>query len=324
MARTRVKEENRFFLRFLPLVLAFFAVWTLAGCSSGSLSNVFNSNSAGKGPLAPISFAPIIGAPSNVSSQLSGQLVSQAQQKKIPVVTEKGKSVDYTVRGYLAASQDQKSNKLAYIWDVTDKSGKRVHRIIGEEVTPTKAGRDAWSTFDKAALQKIATKTANDLAAWLPKQASGQAAQPAVATKKPVTGQSAKKPPADRSTRTASIKKGEVMAQIPNVSGAPGDGRKSLTKALKKQLFSKGIKLSSSSGNNVYTVRGKVKVSSASGGQQSVKIEWQVSDPNGKRLGTVSQANKVPKGTLDGKWGPIADAAASAAADGIVKLIPKR
>ncbi len=238
--------------------------------------------------------------------------------------SRKTKPADYTVRGYLAASQDQKSNKLAYIWDVTDKSGKRVHRIIGEEVTPTKTGRDAWSTFDQKALQKIAAKTANDLASWLPKQAGGAVPQPAVAAQNQGAGKPARKSATDGSTRTASIRKGEVMALVPSVSGAPGDGKKSLTLALKKQLFSNGIKLASSSGNNVYTVRGKVSVGKPSGGQQSVKIEWKVSDPDGKRLGTVSQANKIPQGTLDGKWGPIADAAASAAADGIIKLIPKR
>ena len=325
MASMRVREKNRMFWRFLPLVLALAVVWTLGGCASGSLSNVLSRNSSSKtAALAPVSLAPIIGAPSNVSSQLSSQLVAEAQQKKIPVVTDKSKTADYTIRGYLAASQDKKSNKLAYIWDVTDKSGKRVHRILGEEITPTKSGRDAWSTFDDKALKKIAAKTATDLAAWLPKQAGSTAPQPAVATQKPITAKPSKSRTSDRSTRTASIKKGEVMALVPSVSGAPGDGKKSLTLALKKQLFSKGIKLASSSGSNVYTVRGKVNVSRPSGGQQSIKIEWQVNDPKGKRLGTVSQANKVPKGTLDGKWGPIADAAASAAADGIVKLIPKR
>jgi hypothetical protein len=37
----------------------------------------------------------------------------------------------------------------------------------------------------------------------------------------------------------------------------------------------------------------------------------------------VSQQNTIPKGSLNGPWGAIADAAAGAAADGIVKLLPK-
>lgn len=315
----RVIGVARMFRRCLPLMVAVFAALTAAGCASGSLGGVFKSKQD-RAATAPISFAPIIGAPANVSSELSGQLVAQAERQNIPVVTGRGQSADYTVRGYLAASQDQKSNKLAYIWDVTDKSGKRVHRILGEEVTPAKPGRDAWSTFDRAALQKIATKTATDLAAWLPKKDPPDKPSPAVATQPPATTAATR-----NSTRTASLPKGEVMAYVPSVSGAPGDGRKSLTLAIKKQLFAKGLKLAGSSrGSNTYTVRGKVRMGRPSGGQQDIRIDWEVENPSGKRLGTVSQANKIPSGSLDKTWGPIAEAAASAAADGIVKLIPKR
>ena len=61
----------------------------------------------------------------------------------------------------------------------------------------------------------------------------------------------------------------------------------------------------------------------ASGGKQSIRIDWLVLDPSGKRLGTVSQQNTIPRGSLNGPWGAIADAAAGAAADGIIKLLPK-
>jgi hypothetical protein len=107
------------------------------------------------------------------------------------------------------------------------------------------------------------------------------------------------------------------------VTGAPGDGRRSLTTALKKRLYKEGIKLANGTSTNVYTVQGIVKLSSASGGKESIRIDWQVLDPSGKRLGTVSQQNTIPKGSLNGPWGAIADAAAGAAADGIVKLLPK-
>lgn len=322
MAGLRFKENARMFWWLFPLVLALLIPLGLGGCASGSLGGAFSGGaSKNKAPLTPISFAPIIGAPPNVSSQLSGELLAQAKQQNIQVITEKGKPADYTIRGYLAASQDKNNNKVAYIWDVTDKTGKRVHRILGEEVTPTRAGRDPWSTFDQAALQKIATKTTTNLAAWLPKQSGSAAPQPAVAKQR----QSVSQPAPRKRTKTArSTPSGPITAYVPAVSGAPGDGRKSLTNALKKQLTSKGIRLANSAGSRTYTVRGKVSLSRASGGQQDIKIDWQVLDPSGQRLGSISQANKVPKGSLDRQWGPIADAAAGAAADGIVKLIPKR
>ena len=70
-------------------------------------------------------------------------------------------------------------------------------------------------------------------------------------------------------------------------------------------------------------LKGSVKLVETSGGKQSIRIDWQVLDPSGKKLGTVSQQNTIPKGSLNGPWGAIADAAAGAAADGIIKLLPK-
>ncbi|MGA8435783.1 MAG: hypothetical protein WB713_13550, partial [Methyloceanibacter sp.] len=116
---------------------------------------------------------------------------------------------------------------------------------------------------------------------------------------------------------------GELFVLVTPVAGAPGDGTVSLTAAIKKRLYAKGVKLATVPTGNTYTVKGIVSVTDGSGGKQSIRIDWQVLDPSGKRVGTVSQQNNIPKGSLDGPWGAIADAAAGAAADGIVKLLPK-
>ena len=57
-------------------------------------------------------------------------------------------------------------------------------------------------------------------------------------------------------------------------------------------------------------------------GKQPIQIEWIVKNPQGKKLGTVSQKNEIPEGKLDGAWGSVADQAASAAVVGILKLLP--
>jgi len=108
------------------------------------------------------------------------------------------------------------------------------------------------------------------------------------------------------------------------VTGAPGDGQPALTRALQQRLSASGVKLARSRGRNVYTVQGQVSVKSAGGNRETVRIDWNVLDPNGKKLGTVSQQNTISKGSLNGPWGAIADAAAGAAADGIIKLLPKQ
>jgi hypothetical protein len=116
----------------------------------------------------------------------------------------------------------------------------------------------------------------------------------------------------------------DAVAVVPAVSGAPGDGGQSLTAAMRKHLLSAGVKLSdrSSSGANVYTVRGTVEMGGAVDGQQPITIQWTVVDPSGKPLSqAVVQRNKVSQGSLDGPWGQIADMAAGEAAKSIAKLI---
>jgi hypothetical protein len=69
-------------------------------------------------------------------------------------------------------------------------------------------------------------------------------------------------------------------------------------------------------------VEGAVTIGQPRDGKQPIQIEWVVKDPQGKRLGTVSQKNDIPEGSLDGAWGRTAEQAAGAAAQGIVKLLP--
>ena len=115
---------------------------------------------------------------------------------------------------------------------------------------------------------------------------------------------------------------GAVTAFVPNVSGAPGDGRISLTTAIQRELSKNGVPLANAAGT-AYRVEGVVKVGDAKDGKQPIAIDWHVKDPAGKAIGTVSQKNDIQAGSLDGAWGPTADAAAAAASQGIVKLLPK-
>ncbi|MGH6825735.1 caspase family protein [Methyloceanibacter sp.] len=127
-------------------------------------------------------------------------------------------------------------------------------------------------------------------------------------------------------TKLANIAPREPAILPPNerlalvtVSNAPGDGQASLRDALKKRLNAVGIKLASAPGKNVYTIRASAKLSE-NGGRETVQLDWEVVDPTGKKLGSISQQNSVPKGSLDGPWGAIATAAAGAASDGIIRI----
>ena len=116
---------------------------------------------------------------------------------------------------------------------------------------------------------------------------------------------------------------GAVKAFVPAVTGAPGDGSTTLRAALQRELTRSNVALTDTPSADNYVVEGRVALGPGKDGKQPITIDWSVTDPSGKKLGTVSQKNEVPQGSLDGSWGKTADAAAAAAAQGIVKLLPQ-
>ena len=295
------------------------AAGCLCACGGGASvsSSSFFSSSIFSGSTTMV-IAPIIGPPPNVAAELGTSLIAAGKERSLTLVTSG--SGDYTMRGYLAASPEKKGAKVSYIWDITDSKGARVARFSGEEAVASRPTSDPWSGVDSAALRSIAGKSTSQIAAGMPKRGvlsggSSSAPAPTSTATAPAT-----------TPAPAPVAKGPVMAQVPYVTGAPGDGRSSLTAAIKKRLYAGGVKLaggSESAGRNLYTVKGTVSVTDAGGGKETIKIDWQVLDPNGRSLGNVTQQNVIPKGSLSGPWGAIADAAAGAAANGIIKLLPK-
>jgi hypothetical protein len=266
------------------------------------------------GGSTKIAVAPIIGTPPQVAEEMTSALVAAGKDRNLTLLTSGGKA-NYTLRGYLVATSEGKGSKIAYIWDVNDAQGSRVARVSGEEAVAGRSGSDPWSGVDSAVIRSIAGKTTSQLAATL---SHGGSSASAVASASPPP------PPTTASTTPAPVASSKANGVVvAPVAGAPGDGQRSLTTALKKRLYAGGVKLANGTSVNVYMVKGSVSMADTSGGKQSIRIDWLVLDPSGKKLGTVSQQNTIPKGSLNGPWGAIADAAAGAAAAGIIKLLPK-
>jgi hypothetical protein len=300
------------------MALAALALASLTGCgggSGGSGGGFLSSATSLFSSSSKVGIAPIVGTPPQVAQDLTDALVTAGKDRNVTLIPGTGKA-PYTLRGYLVASSEKSGSKISYIWDVTDAQGTRVTRVSGDEMIATRSGADPWSGVDSAAIRSIAGKTTSQLAASLPKGGGGGSAAPvAVSEGSPASTGAA---PA---VSAPSVKYAGVV--VAPVAGAPGDGQRSLTTALKKRLYAGGVKLANGPAVNVYTVKGSVVLGDASGGKQSIRIDWLVLDPTGRKLGTVSQQNTIPKGALNGPWGAIADAAAGAAASGIIKLLPK-
>lgn len=281
--------------------------------------------------------AHVIGAPDAVSRQVAEQIVQSGERQRITLINDRDAKGDYTLRGYIVASKDRGQTKVTYIWDLTDPTGKRVNRITGHEMAPAGTAKDPWVAVTAAVTQSIADKTATSLSTWL--AANRPTGTPIAAPQSPASDSAAPRPiasatpavaapatpaaePVSARTTTASLPANDVAAIVPAVSGAPGDGSTALSSALQRELTRQGVTLANRPGTS-YRIEGKVAMGTPADGKQTIQIDWLVRDPQGRSLGTVSQKNDIPEGSLDNSWGSTADAAAGAAAQGILKLLPQ-
>lgn len=112
------------------------------------------------------------------------------------------------------------------------------------------------------------------------------------------------------------------------IDGAPGGGGRALASALEFHLKKAGLSMSDTVQNHGALILGKVsltpsKVPGAAGSRDTLALSWTVMRPNGSEIGTIEQANDIPKGMLDKPWGDIAFVIAEGAAEGIVDLLRK-
>ncbi|MSO89876.1 MAG: hypothetical protein EXQ89_07940 [Rhodospirillaceae bacterium] len=118
---------------------------------------------------------------------------------------------------------------------------------------------------------------------------------------------------------------------VAEVAGAPGDGRRSLARALAFALRQSDIDAvdgldapeASAGLGEAFIVLGSVAISPGARGDQHIAVAWEVIRSDGSRLGVINQENDVPAGTLDRAWGDVAVAVAEAAAEGVADLFSR-
>ena len=114
---------------------------------------------------ATVAFESIDGPPPAQFQQLVRDLNNEAQTRRLAVMSRESPSA-YRVRGYLAAKIVQKQTTISWVWDVFDQDDHRALRITGEE-TAKSEHRNAWSAADDDMMQRIASKSMDQLAAFL-------------------------------------------------------------------------------------------------------------------------------------------------------------
>lgn len=106
------------------------------------------------------------------------------------------------------------------------------------------------------------------------------------------------------------------------LTGAPGDAAVSLPRALAAELRAARLPLGDEIGKDDLIVLGTVDLKPPREGLQEVDIRWVLVRAQGDaELGEVAQRSRVPAGSLDGRWGPVAQDVARGAAAGVIDLL---
>jgi hypothetical protein len=333
----------------VALAVVGFAAFGLTGCGGSSLFDMAGNTTqeptpppkaVAEAPIARVALNAIVGPPDPLGKQLHQEFAAALERENVAVAAAGDHNADFHLRPYILAAKEKNGTKVSYVLDVSDSGGKRLNRFTGEEMLPGNASRDPWAALTPTAVQSVAAKATGAFAGWVPHAnpnvAANTAGPPPSAgspkaeakadtprSPRPAAKQTVAAAPPPSPETTGSIDRpGAMSALVPTVSGAPGDGSTSLTAAIKRELQAKGVPLADRPGGGAYRVEGAVTLGEPKEGKQAIQIEWVVKDPQGKRLGTVSQKNDIPEGSLDGAWGKTADQAAGAAVQGIFKLLP--
>jgi hypothetical protein len=114
---------------------------------------------------ATVAIVSVEGAPDAIAARFTAALRGEAKSHDI-TLAEPSKA-RYLARGYLSASASSDGAEFEYVWDIFGPDRRRAQRLNDVIAVKGSAGDDPWSLADAPALNSAATKSAEDLAAFL-------------------------------------------------------------------------------------------------------------------------------------------------------------
>ena len=107
---------------------------------------------------------------------------------------------------------------------------------------------------------------------------------------------------------------------LAGVTGAPGDGNRSLPAQMRVKLESNGLVVQDTPKDADYELKGTIETAPGINGTTRVEMQWIVTDARGER-GRILQINEVAPRAIIPYWGDTAVAAATEAAGGVKDVI---
>jgi hypothetical protein len=113
---------------------------------------------------ATVAIVSIEGASDSVAATFSQDLHRAAKAHEIVLVEPK--KAKYLVRGYLSATPVADGATVEYVWDVYG-PGKQREQRLNDIVSVKGPGDDPWAIAGDSTLESVASRSADDLAAFL-------------------------------------------------------------------------------------------------------------------------------------------------------------
>ena len=269
---------------------------------------------------AGISIAPIEGGPPAAASKLGAAVASALVKHDIPASDRTTNLTSYLLYGRLEAQRPRSGQEtVAAHWQLQDASG----RLVGERTTRLEAPVKTWETGADAVIARLAEASAAEIAPLLADEPPPGAEAVAGLAEAP-GGKAEAVAPRAEAAAVKTDEAGRMRVAVRPLSGAPGDGAKSLANAIATVLKRQDLTVIDNANAKADVILdGQVTVATVKPDKQHVKIVWHVRRADGVEVGTVGQENDVPKGMLDGPWGDVAYSVAIAGADGLIQVIAR-
>ena len=125
---------------------------------------------------------------------------------------------------------------------------------------------------------------------------------------------------ARRQSDPNSLQNRPARIHLAGVTGAPGDGNRSLPAQMRAKLSALGLVVQDTVKDADYILAGDVRTAPGANGSTRIELQWIVTDARGER-GRILQLNEVPRGSLDRYWGDVAVVVAEEAAGGVRNVV---
>ena len=284
------------------------------GVGCGPLSKPFkpDTNDGAPSPfdqlrdLSGVVVAPLENAPAGVGGPFADSVSKLLREANIPSTTGGALKDGFLLEGRARTITWGARHAIVIDWVLSDRLGAIVdQRATNIEtdipIRVNKGGWDAWRVTDDAALDKAAQTIAKVISRLLQQETPVHKPPP-----RPLLG-------------------------VASVTGATGDGNKSLQRAFEVVLRRAGVPVAASFDAATIRIYGVVSLSDTTGPDATdaafrgtykrLNIKWIFRGSDGVELGIMTQTNMVRKGQVATRWGSLAYDITLAAIDGVMRVL---